>query len=150
MTKNKGGRPRGAGSLFFDSNSIYDIDQFHEQFVELGDITGYEAALSLLTHVPKSQRWSTWNVCLGLKKFSDRVELMVQEIQAKQRAAAIKKLVESDSDAANKFIATSAYEEKQTKAKRSKAAKDAAKEAADTKEDMARIEEALGSIMESS
>ena len=89
-----------------------------------------------------------WNKLMLGKDFSNRVELMKEEIQARLKSEAIQKLVATDSDSANKYVASLGWEEKQTKAKRSKAAKAAAADAASTKEDLARIEEAIGDIME--
>lgn len=133
------GRIPAANGLFFVENSPYDLDEFHKQVVDIGDATCYKAAIQLLTHVPESQRWGVWKGLLSNSKFANRVELMVDEINMKYKSDAIAKLVSSNSDAAARFVAISGWEEKTTQASRAKAAKEAAKDIASTKEDMARI-----------
>ncbi len=71
-----GGKPTSTG-LFFDGT--YDIDEFHDTFIEIGDPTEYKAALILV---------GTWREWQRLKQqsswFMEHVEAWLDELEVKQ------------------------------------------------------------------
>lgn len=138
---------KNSTSLFYDGT--YDIEEFHQTFLELGDPTEYKPAMALIGN------WKEWN---RLKRdsawFKKQVREWLEELEIKQRSDAItlvRILAVSDKAAAfqaNKWIAERRYADVSDRGRPSqsdlkKEARDIAEEAATSKEEADRVEEAM-------
>lgn len=136
-----GERGRQPGKILFE-NGTYDLDQFHDVFVELEDPTEYKAALALVGS------WKEWNrLKRDWKGFNVHINEWKEEIAVKLRSRATEKitaLINKGSFQASKWIAEQGYEKRSgagrpSKAERDRAAKEIAEAAAETKEEKARV-----------
>ena len=141
------GKPKST-SLFRDGT--YDQEEFRQTFLKCDDSTEYTAALKLV---------GSWQEWLRLKKdsvwFRAKVRQWLEELEMKQRSEsiqAIRKLAKSDKASAfqaNKWMAEKGYDKttergRPSKAELAKEARELAREAGETKEEIARIEAAIG------
>ena len=134
-------------ALFYDGT--YNIEEFHQVFLEADDVTEYKAAIILVG------QWEEWE---RLKKqsvmFRQRVRLWIEELELKQRSESIAKIRllakedKASSYQAAKWIAERRYVEVSDRGRPSqkdlaREAKDLASEAAETEAEAKRIEKAL-------
>lgn len=130
-------------------NGTYDIDLFHKRFIELEDLTEYDAAMELVGS------WKEWNrLGRDWPEFRNYIAQWKEELEVKLQSEAIKKVLRfsrgDDQKALTsaKFIATKDYNReagkgRPSKAERRKEAKQLASDLATTKEEKKRINEAL-------
>lgn len=153
-TVNVGGKPP-VKQLFFgfgenDDQALYDMEEFHQTFLEEEDFTEYRPAVKL------TGSWAEWNrIKSSWPTFRYNITAWKEELEIKLRSRAMAKLtslVDSSSEqtAANvcKFLVTCGYDERKgagrpSKSERTKAAAEIAKTAADTVEEEGRVLELL-------
>ena len=143
--KKRGRKP--STSLF--SDGTYNLEDFHQSFLEADDPTEYTPAIKLV---------GSWKEWLRLKKespwFRQQVRVWLEELEMKQRSEAIAKvrvLAKSDKPTAfqaNKWIAERRYADissagRPSKKALAKEAREIAAEASETKEEASRIESAV-------
>jgi len=140
------GRP-AAKSLFLQNNpeGIYDLDEFHKRFVEIEDVTEYQAAIALVGS------WAEWErIKQNYQEFVGFIADWVLEVELKIKSKCIKKIVglanskEKEAFQAAKFLATQEYKRRPGAGRPSKAevereVKQIAKAAADTKDEKERM-----------
>lgn len=139
-----GERGRQPSKALFE-NGTYDIEEFHDVFLEMEDITEYEPAIKLVGS------WREWE---RLKRdwpaFRGHIQEWKEELEVKFRSQASRKIIElSDGDDAKalqaaKWVAEGGYNRRQgagrpSKAEKNKEAKEIAMAAAETKKDEERI-----------
>ena len=130
-----------AKRLFEDGT--YDLNTFHDVFIELEDPTEYKPAMQLVGS------WMEWN---RLKRdwptFNDRIAEWKEELEVKLKSKAIQHIndlaFKVKNYQANKWLAEEGYNRRQgagrpTKAEKTKQAKELANQAADTQKDKARV-----------
>lgn len=107
-------------ALFFDGT--YDLDHFHEVFIEKMDPTEYTAAMELVGD------WIEWNrLKAQWSEFNDLVEVWKEEVRVKMDSEALANLYKMSKGngpnglTASKFIATREYDKKRTAGRPSKA-----------------------------
>lgn len=128
----------------------YDLDEFHQVFLEERDYTEYKPAIKLVGS------WETWcQIKRDCRTFADLVEAWKAELEVKLKSEAMDKLVglmdgASAPTAASiaKFIVQAAYKKRAgagrpTNAEIAKQEKDLARKAAETDADGQRVLEAL-------
>ena len=131
------------------SDGTYDIEEFHQRFLQLDDPTEYLPALEMVGN------WLEW---VRLKRdsvwFRTKVREWLEELELKQRSesiAKVRELAKSDKASAyqaNKWIAERRYAEVSDRGRPSKKvlareAKDLARETTESKEEAARVEKAI-------
>ena len=147
MANGEAGHPFST-ALFLDGT--YDIEHFHEAFIEIGDPTEYLAAKALVGS------WAEWQ---RLRKqssyFRAHVLEWLEELKIKQKSETIQNIRDladdpskSASFQANKWLAEGRYNGgpgggRPNKAAQRKAAKEVAQQATDTEEEAKRVEEAM-------
>ena len=135
-------------ALFLDGT--YDIDLFHDRFIELADPTEYKPAMELMGS------WAEWQrVRRQSSMFRNKVIEWLAELAIKEKSESIErvqKLAKDETKAssfqANKWLAERRYDGgpgggRPTKAAQKQAAKDVAQEATDTEAEAKRVEEAM-------
>jgi hypothetical protein len=127
-------------SLFEDGT--YDILEFHDTFIEIGDPTEYKAAIELVGS------WQEWE---RLKRdwlgFQNHITLWKEELDIKLKSEAIErinKLAQTEHYQANKWVAEEGYSKqgkagRPSKKEKKKAAEELARAAAETKEERERV-----------
>ena len=148
VEETRGRKPSKA--LFFgmaddDSQALYDLEEFARVFVEVEDITEYQAAIKLVGS------WTEWNrIKRDWPGFVDHIKAWIDEIEVKLRSQAIKKIHQlADSEdrqafQAAKFLATKEYSRtagsgRATKAMKLEEARAIARSAAETDKEEKRI-----------
>lgn len=131
---------RPSKSLFEDGT--YNIEEFHDVFLELEDPTEYKPALQLCGS------WREWNrLKRDWPQFNAYIEEWKAELDVKLQSRAVDKvktLMDSDNYQAAKFISEGGWNKRAgagrpSKAERSRAAKEIASQAAETKAEEDRI-----------
>ena len=132
---------QAAKSLFEDGT--YDLEEFHDTFLEMEDPTEYKPALKLVGS------WREWErIKRDWPTFRSHIKDWVEELDVKLKSKAVEQInklaFESDNYQANKWLAEEGYNKRQgagrpSKAEKERAAKELATSAAETKEDKARI-----------
>lgn len=130
-----------AKSLF--ENGEYDINYFHDVFLDLEDPTEYKPALELVGS------WREWQrIKRDWPKFNAHITEWKDELEVKLKSKAVEqinKLAFDDNNyQASKWLAEEGYHKRQgagrpSKGEKERAAKELAEQAASTKEDKARI-----------
>lgn len=148
-----GKRGRQDSRSLFEEGGKYDLDVFHDTFLDCEDLTGYDAALKLLTGVPKSRRWREWNrIKRDWPAFNTYLQEWREELEVIFTSRALKQItaaVEEGHQQSAKWIAEQGYNRRPgagrpSKAEKDRAAKEIAKNAAETREDKARILKIVG------
>ena len=147
MANGEAGHPVST-ALFLDGT--YDIDFFHDKFIELADPTEYKPAMALMGS------WLEWQrVRRQSSYFRNKVLEWLDELAIKQKSEAIERvrtLAEDPSKAAsfqaNKWLAEERYNGgtgggRPNKKAQQRAAKEVAQQASDTEEEAKRVEEAM-------
>lgn len=137
----RGVRGRTSSKSLFE-NGTYDLTQFHDTFIELGDPTEYKAAIKLVG------TWQEWErIKRDWPMFQNHITLWKEELDVKLKSEAIErinKLAETEHYQANKWVAEEGYSKQSgagrpSKREKKKAADALAQAAAETKEEKARI-----------
>ena len=147
MAKGEAGHPVST-ALFLDGT--YDIEHFHETFIEIGDPTEYLAAKALVGS------WAEWKrIRRQSSYFRAHVLEWLEELEIKQKAESIQNIRDladdpskSASFQANKWLAEGRYNGgtgagRPNKKQQQAAAKQVAQQATDTEEEAKRVEEAM-------
>jgi hypothetical protein len=142
-------RGRQGARALFEEDGPYDLDVFHDTFLDCEDLTEYEPALSLLTGVPKSRRWREWNrIKRDWPAFNTYIQEWREELEVLFKSRSIKSIIkvghEDDNLQANKWLAEQGFNKRQgagrpSKAEKDRAAKEIASQAAETKEERERV-----------
>jgi hypothetical protein len=132
------------------ANAKYDMDVFHEVFLEHEDFTEYRPALAL---VGSWELWCKWK--REWPMFRNNIEMWKQELEIKLRSRAMQKLTalvdsKSEQTAANvcKFLVQCGWDKREGAGRPSKEemrrqAQDIARAAADTQEEETRVLELI-------
>lgn len=147
MANGEAGHPVST-ALFLDGT--YDIDFFHDRFIELADPTEYKPAMELM------RSWAEWQrVRRQSSYFRNKVIEWLDELAIKEKSEAIErvqKLAKDETKAAafqaNKWLAEKRYDSgpgggRPTKVAQKRAAKEIAQEATDTEAEAKRVEKAM-------
>jgi hypothetical protein len=130
-----------------DSRAIYDLDEFHDKFIELEDITEYKAAMQLVGS------WKEWGrMKRDWPAFRGYINEWKEELETKFRSdacARVLALQNADSESvqlqAAKFLSSAEWDKRQTGAGRpnkklqKEAANEVAKLASETSSETDRI-----------
>lgn len=136
-----GKRGRVASRKLFETGE-YDLQEFHDRFIELADPTEYKPAIELVGS------WIEWErIKRDWPGFANHILLWKEELEIKLKSEAIQKINElaaNDNYQANKWIAEQGYNSRKgagrpNKAEKKKAADELAKAAAETREEKERI-----------
>lgn len=135
-----------AKALFEDGT--YDLQEFHDTFLELEDPTEYKAALQLV---------GTWQEWQRLKRdwptFKSHINEWKEELDVKLKSKAVEQINKLAFDKknyqANKWLAEEGFHKRTgagrpSKADRERASRELAEQAAETKADKARILKLVG------
>lgn len=153
MTSIRGKRPSSA--LFKEWNEsyggihevtpIYSIEEFHNTFIELGDLTEYSAALQLVGS------WEEWNrLKTQSAPFKEELDKWKNELKVKMESDAQRKVVEllscgksSVELSAAKFLSSKDSAGRPTKAQIENKQRELAREANITVDELTRVKEAM-------
>ena len=137
-----GVRGRQSSKAMFEDGT-YDLEHFHDVFIEYEDPTEYKPALELVGS------WREWQrIKRDWKGFNGHIEDWKAELEVRLRSKAVDQINKLALDGGNfqasKWMAEVGYEKRSgagrpSKSEKARAARELAEQAASTKEDKARI-----------
>lgn len=143
----KGSVGRQAAKSLFSEDGPYDLQEFHDVFIQSEDITEYDPALKLVGS------WAEWErIKRDWPAFNTHIQLWKEELEVLFKSRAVKQVLKSADDGnfqASRWIAEQGFNKKAgagrpSKAEKDRAAKELAEAAAETKDEKARILKLVG------
>jgi hypothetical protein len=85
----KGGKPPTSGLFIQNGGTVYDLDEFYKQFMEIRDPTCYKFALEVFTADPRYERWEEFKrICVN-PWFANYIQRWLEELEIKMRSEAL-------------------------------------------------------------